>query len=104
MKMLVTKAALAASVALATLLVADAAFARSYRDQALRQFQSEDYAPIRGQQDEIQTDLNDRTSFPLCGRRPAEVRNQRPEPAFSARRCEPRSSRPCAGFFACGRR
>jgi hypothetical protein len=67
MKMLVTKAALAASVALATLLATDAAFARSYRDQAPRQFQSEDYAPIRSQQDEIQTDLNDRTSSPFAG-------------------------------------
>ena len=67
MKMLVTKAALAASVALVTLVAADAAFARSYKDQAVRQYQSEDYAPIRGQQDEIQTDLNDRESSPYAG-------------------------------------
>jgi hypothetical protein len=67
MKMLVTKAALAASVALGTLLATDAAFARPYRDQGTQQFQSNDYAPIRGQQDEIQTDLNDRTSSPYAG-------------------------------------
>jgi hypothetical protein len=67
MKMLVTKAALAASVALAPLLATDAAFARFYKDQATRQFQSEDYAPIRGQQNEIQTDLNDHASSPYAG-------------------------------------
>jgi len=67
MKMLVTRTALAASVALATLFVTDAAFARTHRNQATQEFQSEDYAPVRGQQDEIQTDLNDRVSSPYAG-------------------------------------